>query len=150
MNNVFLKSVACLATITIMMVGAGCSGVGAADSRESTFRQTKHEADSLYNNMKFSEAYALYLALLDNHEVKQDEEKRLMVLRDLCDVSDLAGQKNDQMQWLGELLSQAKRIGNNYYQSVALMMMGKCLYYECTSFLTPCAQGCQPPNHSLK
>ena len=73
-----------------------------------------------------------------------------MVLRDLCDASDLAGQKNDQMQWLGELLSQAKRIGNNYYQSVALMMMGKRLYYECTSFLTPCAQGCQPPNHSLK
>lgn len=130
MNNMFLKAVACLAAVTILTVGAGCSNDRAADSRESTFRQTKHEADSLYNNMKFSEAYNLYLALLDSHGVKQDEEKRLMVLRDLCDVSDLAGQKNDQMKWLGELLTQAKRTGNNYYQSVALMMMGKCLYYE--------------------
>ena len=127
-----LKTYFCLAAITILMAGLiYCCGLTSPKNEKSgRFELVTHEADSLYKNMKFSEAYDLYLALLDHREVKQDAEKRLTVLRDLCDASDLAGQKNDQMRWLGELLSQAKRTGNNYSQSVALMMMGKRLYYE--------------------
>ena len=97
---------------------------------QSSFQQSKRIADSLYNNMHFREAYDVYLNLLESREVKQDVEKRLIVLNDLCDVSDLAGKKNDLMNYLQQLLDLSQQQGDNYYHSLAMMMMGKRLFYE--------------------
>ena len=97
---------------------------------QSTFEQTIREADSLYNSMHFREAYDVYASLLDSREVEQDAEKRLMVLNALCDVCDVAGQKNNQMTYLQQLLDLSRQQGDKYYQSLALMMTGKCLFYE--------------------
>ena len=97
---------------------------------QSPFEQTKRKGDSLYNSMHFREAYDVYASLLDSREVEQDAEKRMMVLNDLCDVCDVAGQKNNLMTYLQQFLDLSQQEGDKYYNSLALMMMGKRLFYE--------------------
>ena len=114
----------------------GCSGDSAkngaqqADAATGGFDQTMRTADSLYNNMQFRTAYDLYLQLLDTKESQADSEKRLNVLNSLCMSSELSGHKAEQTQWLQQLLDLAKQEENAYYQSLALLSMGKRLFYE--------------------
>ena len=97
---------------------------------QTAFETTIREANSLYNSMKFREAYDLYVSLLASAEAKKDAEKRLEVLNSLCDVTELIGQKDDQMQYLRQLLELSQAEGNGYYHSLGLMMMGKRLFFE--------------------
>lgn len=99
-------------------------------SVSSSFSTGKRQADSLYNNMQFREAYEVYYSLLDNYEVKKDNEKKLVVLNDLCDVCDVFSRKTELMSYLQQMLDLSIATGNDYYQSLALMMLGKNLYYE--------------------
>ena len=114
----------------------GCSGDNAKNGSQqgdvvtSGFDQTMRAADSLYNNMQFRTAYDLYLQLLDTEEAQTDSEKRLNVLNSLCMSSELSGHKAEQTQWLQQLLDLARQEDNAYYQSMALLTMGKRLYYE--------------------
>lgn len=114
----------------------GCSGDSAKNGAQQGnvvaggYDQTMHTADSLYNSMQFREAYTLYLQLLGNKEVKADSEKRLNVLNSLCMSSESSGHKAEQTKWLQQLLDLAKQEENAYYQSLALLTMGKRLYYE--------------------
>lgn len=112
-----------------------CSGSGTkngeqADAANGGFDQTMRTADSLYNNMQFRTAYDLYLQLLDTKEAQTDSEKRLNVLNSLCMSSELSGHKAEQTQWLQQLLDLARQEDNAYYQSMALLSMGKRLFYE--------------------
>ena len=97
---------------------------------DAGFDQDMAVADSLYNSMQFRDAYKLYLQLLDNEEVKDDNEKRLNVLSALSSTSELSGHKVEQHKWLQQLLDLAKQTGNDYYQSLAHMTMGQNLFYE--------------------
>ena len=97
---------------------------------QTSFEQAIHQADSLYNNMRFREAYDIYVSQLDSREVKQDAQKRMKLLNDLCDVCDLVGQMNNQMVYLHQLLDLSQQQGDKYYHSLALMMTGKRLFYE--------------------
>ncbi len=128
-------------TIYLMILGMavlvmGCAGDGSkngaqqADAANGGFDQTMRTADSLYNNMQFRTAYDLYLQLLDTEEAQADSEKRLNVLNSLCMASELSGHKAEQTQWLQQLLDLAKEENNAYYQSMALLSMGKRLFYE--------------------
>lgn len=114
----------------------GCSGDRAkngaqqGDAVTGGFDQTMRAADSLYNNMQFRSAYDLYLQMLDTEEAKTDSEKRLNVLNSLCMSSELSGHKAEQTQWLQQLLDLARQEDNAYYQSMALLSMGKRLFYE--------------------
>ena len=123
----------------IIFIGAvlmmGCSGGGGtkngtSDSANNGFDQTMRTADSLYNTMQFRNAYDLYLQLLDTKEAKDDSEKRLNVLNSLCMTSELSGHEDEQTKWLQQLLDLAKQTDNAYYQSMALLAMGKRLFYE--------------------
>ena len=102
---------------------AGCTGGG--QTAPSDFATAVHEADSVYNSMAFNDAYKRYRQLLDRPDVQQDDAKRLEVLASLSDVSELASQKNDQMQWLQQLLDLARACHDDYYLSQGLMLMGK-------------------------
>lgn len=95
-----------------------------------SFQIGKRQADSLYNCMQFREAYEVYLGLLDNYEVKKDNEKKLVVLNDLCDVCDVLSRKSELMSYLQQMLDISIATGNDYFHSTALMMLGKRLYYE--------------------
>ncbi len=106
-----------------MLALAGCTGGG--QTAPSDFATAVHEADSVYNSMAFNDAYARYRQLLDRPDVRQDNAKRLEVLASLSDVSELASQKNDQMQWLQQLLDLARACHDDYYLSQGLMLMGK-------------------------
>lgn len=128
-------------TIYLMILGMavlmmGCAGDGSknvsqqADAATGGFDQTMRTADSLYNNMQFRTAYDLYLQLLDTEEAQTDSEKRLNVLNSLCMSSELSGHKAEQTQWLQQLLDLARQEDNAYYQSMALLSMGKRLFYE--------------------
>ena len=117
-----MRPICYILTLTLL-VTLPCQG-------QSTFDTAKREADSLYNNMKFREAYDIYVSLLGSNEVKKDKEKKLEVLNDLCDVSDLTGHEIDQMQYLQQMLELSQAEGNSYYHSLGLMMMGKHLFYE--------------------
>lgn len=128
-------------TIYLMILGMavlvmGCAGDGSkngaqqADAATGGFDQTMRTADSLYNNMQFRTAYDLYLQLLDTEEAQADSEKRLNVLNSLCMASELSGHKAEQTQWLQQLLDLARQEDNAYYQSMALLSMGKRLFYE--------------------
>ena len=101
----------------------GCTGGG--QTAPSDFATAVHEADSVYNSMAFNDAYKRYRQLLDRPDVQQDDAKRLEVLASLSDVSELASQKNDQMQWLQQLLDLARACHDDYYLSQGLMLMGK-------------------------
>ncbi len=101
----------------------GCKGDGQTVSAD--FTAAKHEADSVYNTMAFNDAYDRYRQLLSRPDVRQDNAKRLEVLACLSDVSELASQKNDQMQWLRQLLDLARACHDDYYLSQGLMLMGK-------------------------
>ncbi len=119
--------------IAAMMTGCGGSGDpkdAAGRSYDTGFDQTKGIADSLYNHMQFRDAYDLYLQLLDSKEVKTDSEKRLSVLNNLCNTSELSGHKVEQHKWLQQLHDLAMQTGNDYYQSLAHMTMGQNLFYE--------------------
>ena len=121
--------------IIIAVLMMGCSGGGGtkngtSDSANNGFDQTMRTADSLYNTMQFRNAYDLYLQLLDTKEANADSEKRLNVLNSLCMASELAGHKAEQTKWLQQLLDLAKQTDNAYYQSMALLSMGKRLFYE--------------------
>ena len=111
-----------------------CSGSGTKNGEQASanggFAQTMRTADSLYNNMQFRQAYELYLQLLDDKETQTDSEKRLNVLNSLCMSSELSGHKAEQTQWLQQLLDLARQEDNAYYQSMALLSMGKRLFYE--------------------
>ena len=96
----------------------------------TTYDQSLRRADSLYRGMQFRNAYDLYLRLLDDKEAQADSEKRLYVLNSLCNASELAGHKTDQTKWIQQLLDLARQTGNDYYHSLALMALGKRVYYE--------------------
>ena len=96
----------------------------------TSFLTGKRAADSLYNNMQFREAYEVYCDLLDNHEVKKDSDKYLTILNDLCDVCDVLGRKTELMVYLQQMLDLSIATNNDYYHSLALMMIGKRLHYE--------------------
>ena len=124
-----------LIILMIAVLMTGCAGSGAPKdatdrSHDAGFDQTMRTADSLYNNMQFRSAYDLYLQLLDTEEAQTDNEKRLNVLNSLCMSSELSGHKAEQTQWLQQLLDLAKEENNAYYQSMALLSMGKRLFYE--------------------
>ncbi len=106
-----------------LTLAACTAGGGKTDSTD--FATAMHEADSVYNNMAFNEAYKRYLQLLERQDVRQDDAKRLETLYSLCNVSELASQKNDQMKWLGQLIDLARRTHDDYYLSQGLMLMGK-------------------------
>ena len=83
-----------------MLSIVGCTGCGdtknAAQSGSpfnADFAQTMAEADSLYNNMQFRDAYDLYLKLLDNEEARDDSVKRLNVLNSLCNLSAMTNEE---------------------------------------------------------
>lgn len=96
----------------------------------TSFDSGKRQADSLYNNMQFREAYEVYHGLLDNYEVKKDSEKKLMVLNDLCDVCDVLSRRTELMSYLQQMLDLSIATGNDYFHSLALSMLGKRLFYE--------------------
>lgn len=96
----------------------------------TSFLTGKRAADSLYNNMQFREAYEVYCDLLDNHEVKKDSDKYLTILNDLCDVCDVLGRKTELMVYLQQMLDLSIATNNDYYHSLALMMIGKRLHYK--------------------
>ena len=125
--NLYLIMVALMIGIT------GC--IDATDTKDAAqtgkdFAKIMHEADSLYNSMHFRDAYDLYLQLLDNKEAKADPEKMLNVMNSLCMTSESSGHKAEQTQWLQQLLDLARQENNAYYQSLALLSMGKRLFYE--------------------
>lgn len=113
-----------LLTLGVALTLVGCATDGRKIS-DADFATAVHEADSVYNSMAFNDAYARYRQLLDRSDVRQDNAKRLEVLASLCDVSELASQKNDQMQWLQQLLDLARACHDDYYLSQGLMLMGK-------------------------
>ncbi|MBR1412859.1 MAG: helix-turn-helix domain-containing protein [Prevotella sp.] len=115
------KTFACITTF--MLLTLPCHG-------QLSFQQAINKADSLYANMYFREAYDVYVSLLDDREVKQDAEKRMLLLNALCDVCDLVEQKGNQMAYLQQLLDLSQQQGNKYYHSLALLMTGKRLFYE--------------------
>lgn len=96
----------------------------------TSFDSGKRQADSLYNNMQFREAYEVYHGLLDNYEVKKDSEKKLVVLNDLCDVCDVLSRRTELMSYLQQMLDLSIATGNDYFHSLALSMLGKRLFYE--------------------
>jgi AraC-like DNA-binding protein len=115
----------------------GCTGCGdtknAAQSDSplnADFAQAMAEADSLYSNMQFRDAYDLYLKLLDSEEAQDDSEKRLIVLNSLCNSSELSGHKAEQPEWLKQLLDLATQTVNDYYRSMALISMGQNVFHE--------------------
>ena len=114
-----------------------CSGSGTKNGEQASanggFDQTMRTADSLYNNMQFRSAYDLYLQMLDTEEAKTDSEKRLNVLNSLCMSSELSGHKAEQTQWLQQLLDLARQENNAYYQSLALLSMGKLCFTRATN-----------------
>lgn len=121
--------------LMVAVLTTGCAD--SSDPKEATdrthdagFDQDMAVADSLYNSMQFRDAYKLYLQLLDNKEVKDDNEKRLCVLNALSSTSELSGHKVEQHKWLQQLLDLAKQTGNDYYQSLAHVTMGQNLFYE--------------------
>lgn len=119
--------------LIIVVLIMGCTGCGDTTDEAQTdkeFDQVKSMADSLYSRMQFRDAYDLYLQLLDNEEVKADNEKRLSVIDALSSVSELAGHKAEETKWLQQLLSLAKQTGNDFYHSMALMEMGQHVFYE--------------------
>ena len=125
-----------IVVITVLSI-VGCTGSGdtknAAQSDSplnADFAQTIAEADSLYNNMQFRDAYDLYLKLLDSEEARDDSEKRLNVLNCLCNSSELSGHKDEQPKWLKQLLDLATQTGNDYYRSMALITMGQNVFHE--------------------
>lgn len=67
---------------------------------------------------------------MNSKEAKEDHEKRLSVLNGICEASELAGHKAEQNKWLEQLLNLAKKTGNDYYQSLALMSMAQNVFYE--------------------
>lgn len=67
---------------------------------------------------------------MNSKEAKEDHEKRLSVLNGIFEASELAGHKAEQNKWLEQLLNLAKKTGNDYYQSLALMSMAQNVFYE--------------------
>ena len=117
-----------------LMIGiTGCTDAGDTQNAAQTdkdFVKTMGIADSLYNCMQFRDAYKLYLQLLDSKEAEADSEKRLRVLDCLCNTSELSGHKVEQTKWLQQLHDLAEQTGNDYYQSLAHIIMGQNLFYE--------------------
>lgn len=111
------------------LLSVGCA-VNGREADKSDFATALRQADSVYNQMEFNKAYELYLKMLTLPEVKQDNAKLLETLYSLSIVSEMASQKNDQMTWVGQLLSLARNTNNNYYLSQGLMLLGKHVYYE--------------------
>ena len=119
------------AALTTGCTGSSTQGVfSQTDADESSFEQTQRVADSLYNCMQFRDAYNLYLQLLNNPVAEANSEKKLYVLCSLCNASELAGHKVDQNKWLKELIDLAKETGNNYYESIALSIIGQNVFFE--------------------
>jgi tetratricopeptide (TPR) repeat protein len=117
-----------------LLIGiTGCTNSGETQEAAQTdkdFTKTMGIADSLYSCMQFRDAYKLYLQLLDSKEAEADSEKRLSVLNDLSNTSELSGHKVEQHKWLQQLHDLAKETRNDYYQSMARMTMGQNLFYE--------------------
>ena len=137
--NIFLEEMTLKKNIYIMisvLTFLGCTdcvdtkSVSDDNLQNTGFDQTNNVADSLYNNMQFRDAYAIYLQLLDSKEAKADSEKRLSVLNSLCNASELSGHNVEQHKWLHQLLDLAMHTGNTYYQSLAHITMGQNLFYE--------------------
>ena len=127
LNNLYLIMVALMIGIT------GCTDAGDTQNAaqiDKDFVKTMGIADSLYNCMQFRDAYKLYLQLLDSKEAEADSEKRLRVLDCLCNTSELSGHKVEQNKWLQQLYDLAEQTGNDYYQSLAHIIMGQNLFYE--------------------
>jgi AraC-like DNA-binding protein len=127
LNNLYLIMVALMIGIT------GCTDAGDTQNAaqiDKDFVKTMGIADSLYNCMQFRDAYKLYLQLLDSKEAEADSEKRLRVLDCLCNTSELSGHKVEQTKWLQQLHDLAEQTGNDYYQSLAHIIMGQNLFYE--------------------
>ncbi len=116
-------------SLCALLILSGCAADVSRGGR-SDFAAALHEADSVYNKMEFNKAYELYLALFDLPEVRQDEAKRLEVLYSMSMVSEMSSRKNDQMQWLAELIELARSTHDDYYLSQGLMLMGKHVYFE--------------------
>lgn len=122
-----------LSLFVLMVIITGCKNNKDAQqtpAARDSFDFTMHEADSLYNNMNFREAYELYRQLLDHPEAQSDTEKRLNVLNSLCMTSELAEHKSEQTTWMQQLLKLAQESGNDYYHSQGLLAMGKRVYEE--------------------
>ena len=130
-QTIYLLFLTMAAALTTGCTGSSTQGVfSQTDADESSFEQTQRVADSLYNCMQFRDAYNLYLQLLNNPVAEANSEKKLYVLCSLCNASELAGHKVDQNKWLKELIDLAKETGNNYYESIALSIIGQNVFFE--------------------